>query len=524
MPYANGELHLGHITSTYLPADIFVRYCRLAGKQVVFICGSDDYGTPILIAAEKAGKSPEEYVKEWHEKHAKDFADVGISFDFYYHTHSPEQRQFVQEFFLKLKEKGYIFQQEVEQHYCEKDKKFLPDRYVKGTCPFCGAKEQYGDGCEKCGRTYSPTDLKDPTCAICGSKPVLKKSLHYFFNLSQFSEKLKEWLEFNSNLQPEVKNYVLQWIKDGLKDWDITRDIPWGVPVPGEEGKVFYGWFDNHLGYITFTLKYFQGKGLDGKQFWNSARIYHFIGKDIVYHHYLFLPAMRLAEGSFKLPDFIPTRGHLLLEGEKFSKSRKRYVSLRDFLQQYPADYLRYYLASITPYSQADVNFSWKEFESKINGELIDNIGNFIHRALTFVWNNFDGFVPEPAEYSSEDKKMERRIKSIAAEVGKLIEANELGKALRTIADFSAFCNQYFQKKEPWKTNDATCLYLAVNAVRTLAILLEPFIPFSTAKIWQYLNLEPARSWSSAGELKVAAGHKIRKPEVLFKKVELAKG
>lgn len=473
------------------------------------------------MSAEKAGISPEDYVKGWHKKHTKDFKDIGISFDFYYYTHSPEQRQFAQQFFLRLKEKGYIFQQEVKQYYCEKDRKFLPDRYVKGTCPFCGAEQQYGDGCEKCGRTYAPTDLKDPVCAICGNIPVIKKSLHYFFKLSQFSDSLKRWLESNENLQSEVKNYVLQWIKEGLKDWDITRDIPWGVPVPSEEGKVFYGWFDNHLGYITFTLKHLQEKGIDGKQFWNSARIYHFIGKDIVYHHYLFLPAMRLAEGSFKLPDFIPTRGHLLLEGEKFSKSRKHYVSLRDFLEKFPPDYLRYYLATITTYSQADVNFNWKEFEAKINNELIDNIGNFIHRALNFVWNNFEGFVPKPNGHEESDKEMERKIKAVPPEVGKLIEENELSKALKAVADFSAFCNQYFQKKEPWKTNDTTSLYLAVNAVKTLAVLLEPFIPFSVAKIYEQLNIKPSKEWSSASKLEINPGHKIKKPEVLFKKIKI---
>jgi methionyl-tRNA synthetase len=524
LPYSNGELHLGHIASTYLPADIFARFCRLNGREVIFISGGDDYGTPILVKAEAEGKNPETYVEEWHEKHEKDFKDLNISFDFYYQTHSPENIQLTQHFFQVLNKKGFIFKKEIEQFYCEKDKKFLPDRYIKGTCPFCNAKDQYGDGCEKCGRTYSPLDLIEPKCAICGNEPVIKKSLHYFFKLSVFAEKLKKWLNENKNLQQEVKNYVLNWIEEGLRDWDITRDINWGVPIPGEQNKVFYGWFDNHLGYISFTLKYLSEKGVDGKLFWNSAKIYHFIGKDIVYHHYLFLPAMRLGEGSFKLPDFIPVRGHLLLEGRKFSKSRGIYISVRDFLEKFPADYLRYYLASITPYSQVDANFEWNAFEAKINNELVANIGNFIYRVLSFIWKEFDGKVPEKSKFDGKDEEFEKRIEKVAKEISEEMEKLEFDKALKKILEFSAFCNQYFQRKEPWKTKDANCLYLGINAVRSLAILLEPFIPSTSEKLWKQLNLEGSvhkQNWYSASELKINAKHKINEPEILFKKIEV---
>jgi methionyl-tRNA synthetase len=402
----------------------------------------------------------------------------------------------------------------------------LPDRYVKGTCPHCGALDQYSDGCEKCGRILQPGEIRDPYCAVCSSKPVQKRSEHYFFDLPRFSEALQKWLVENRNLQPEVKNYVLNWIKEGLREWDITRDIPWGVPIPLEEakGKVLYGWFDNHLGYISTALKYFADKGIDGKKAWNSSKIYHFIGKDIVYHHYLFLPAMRLGVGEYKLPDYIPTRGHLLLEKQKFSKSRGWYVSLREFLDNFPADYLRYYLAAITPYSQVDVNFDWEDFRSRINNELIANIGNFIYRALTFTWTNYKGEVPKPSRYDGLDSEFENKIKTVAEEVGAEIEKIELNKGLRKILEFSTFCNQYFQRKQPWtnKEQARTCLYLCINAVRSLAILLAPYIPFSAQSLWQQLNLEGSvhkQSWSSASELKIQSGHHINKPEILFRKV-----
>lgn len=524
LPYSNGEIHLGHIASTYLPADIFTRFLRLSGKNVIFVCGGDDYGTPVLLKAEQEKKTAEEYVEFWHQQHKSDFKDLGISFDIYHQTHSKENIELVQHFFKTINEKGYIYKKEIEQFFCEKDGKFLPDRYVKGNCPFCKAEDQYGDSCEKCGRTYDSTEVLNPKCSICGNKPKIRKSLHYFFKLSTFSQQLEKWLEENKNLQKEVKNYVLEWIRSGLRDWDITRDINWGVQIPLEEakGKTLYGWFDNHIGYISFALKFLKGKKLNGKKFWNESKIYHFIGKDIVYHHYLFLPAMRIAEGSFKLPDFIPTRGHLLLEGKKLSKSRGWYISLRDFLNKFPADYLRYYLASITPFSQSDINFDWKEFQAKINNELVANIGNFIHRTLTFIWSDYKGKVPKPKKYDELDKTLQKSIEVIAAMVGNEIERNELSRGLRKIVNFSTFCNQYFQKKEPWKTKDTNCLYLSVNAVRSLAILLEPYIPFSSEKLWKLLNLKGnvhKQNWYSASKLAIQSNHRINKPEILFKKI-----
>jgi len=525
--YANGEVHLGHITSTYLPADILVRYFRLRGDNVVYVHATDDFGTPILIAAEQAGETPEEYVAYWNKIDQKDFSDLGISFDTFYKTSSKENIELAQHFFRKLNEKGYISKKMVSQPYCNNCKKFLPDRYVKGTCPYCDASDQYSDSCEECGRTFQLGEILNPYCAICGSKPATKQSEHYFFKLTLLSDALKKWLIENKNLQSEVKNYVLNWIKEGLRDWDITRDITWGVPIPLKEakGKVLYVWFDNHLCYISTALKYFANRGINGKETWNSSKIYHFIGKDIVYHHYLFLPAMRLGEGEYKLPDYIPTRGHLILEGRSFSKSRKWYVSLREFLNQFPADYLRYHLTTITPDSQVDVNFDWQDFKDKINNELIANIGNFIHRTLTFTWTNYDGKVPKPTQHDNLDLEFEDKIKTVASEVGTEMEKIELSRGLRKTIEFSTFCNQYFQRKQPWvsKERAKTCLYLCINAVRSLAILLAPYTPFSTEKLWQQLNLDSSvheQSWSSASELKIQSGHKIKKPEILFRKID----
>ncbi len=526
MIYANGEVHLGNITSTYLPADILVRYFRLRGDNVIYVHATDDFGTPILIEAERQGKTPEEYVAYWNKIDQKDFSDLGISFDIFYKTSSKENIELAQHFFKKLNEKGYIYEKTVLHPYCNNCKKFLPDRYVKGTCPYCGASDQYSDSCDECGRAFQLGEILDPYCAICGSKPATKQSVHYFFKLTLFSDALKKWLIENKNLQSEVKNYVLNWIKEGLRDWDITRDITWGVPIPLKEaeGKVLYVWFDNHLCYIATALKYFANKDINGKEAWNSSKIYHFIGKDIVYHHYLFLPAMRLGEGNYKLPDYIPTRGHLLVEGRSFSKSRGWYISLREFLNQFPPDYLRYYLATITPYKQVDVNFDWEDFKSRINNELIANIGNFIHRTLTFTWTNYDGKVPEPVQHDDLDREFENKLKTVASEVGAEIEKIELSKGLRKITKFSTFCNQYFQRKQPWTSKEKakTCLYLCINAVRSLAILLAPYTPSSAEKLWQQLNLEGSvheQSWSSALELAISHGHKINKPKILFRKV-----
>ena len=329
------------------------------------------------------------------------------------------------------------------------------------------------------------------------------------------------------HLQKDVKKYVENWIKEGLVDWDITRDISWGVPVPieGLKNKVFYGWFDNHLAYISSTLKFLNDKNIDGKTFWNEADIYHFIGKDIVYHHYLFLPAMRLGiDKEFKLPDYIPTRGHLTLQGKKISKSRNWYIGLKDFLEVFPADYLRFYLISINPYSQDDLNFDWEQFSTKINSELIGNLGNLVNRVLGFTTKSFDGIVPEPEEFDEKDKESEKKIKSLAEDVSKLMQENYLDRALKKLMEFSAHFNQYFQHKEPWKKGPGTntCIYLSVSAVRSLAICLQSFLPKSSQKIWDQLGLNGniEIDWAAMSELSLKSGHKIGTVTPIFSKIE----
>jgi methionyl-tRNA synthetase len=526
LPYANGEIHLGHIASTYLPADIFTRFLRLNRLKVYHICATDDFGTPILIRSEKEKKSPQDYVEYWNKHDKEDFESLGISFDFFYKTSSKENVVFVQYVFKQLLENGHIYDQNVIQFYCTYDNKFLPDRYVIGRCPYCNAENQYSDLCEKCGRV--PDQILEPKCAICGRPPVKKESKHYFFRLSNFEEKLKDWLLSNQHLQPDVKNYVINWINEGLQDWDITRDLSWGIPIPLSEakGKVFYGWFDNHLCYISSLVKFVKDRDGNGKKFWNESQVYHFIGKDIIYHHYLFLPAIRLGINSeYKLPDYIPTRGHLMLQNQKISKSRSWYIGLRDFTLAFNPDFLRFYIASVVTYSQDDLNFDFDAFYERINNELIASIGNFINRALSFTHKSFQGIVPKPSDI---DYAVEKELATTVDETGRMLSSNEIDKSLKRILKYSNYMNHYFQTNSPWANKDTsnTTVYVSLNAVRSLAVLFEPFIPFSSEKVWAQLNLEGGGSvhtqnWESAKDIKaIPPGHKLGKVEPIFRKIE----
>jgi methionyl-tRNA synthetase len=416
----------------------------------------------------------------------------------------------------------------------------------------CGAENQYSDLCEKCGSI--PNEILEPKCAICERTPIKKNSKHYFFRLSFFSNKLRKWLHNNNNLNGDVKKYVLNWIDKGLEDWDITRDLSWGIPIPipGSEGKVFYGWFDNHLCYISSFIYYIgrqKNIGLDeARRAWNESTIYHFIGKDIVYHHYLFLPAIRMGiDCEYKLPDYMPTRGHLLLYNKKISKSRNWYIGLRDFLTRNNPDYLRFYLALVSPNSQGDVNFDWDDFADRINNDLIDNIGNFVNRSLSFICRTYNGKVPAPGKYESIDDDAVMEINKISRQVGDFLQKNETDRGLKRILEFSKYFNQYFQRKQPWKNqgkhessdtinalnpskiltdSNATTLFIAANAVSSLAILLEPFIPFSSEKIWSQLRMGISsdlhrQPWDYSSKLNIEPGHIITEVKPIFRKVEI---
>ena len=523
LPYANGSIHIGHLTSTYLPADIFVRYHRLKKNNVVYVCATDEHGTPIEISAKKANLKPEEFVKRYRKEHAKDFKDIGISFDIFHHTHSEENKKLAEHFFKKAQEKGSIYTKKVDLMYCPKCTRYLPDRYLKGTCPKCAAEDQYGDSCEKCGATYQTGELVDAYCAVCHAGPEKRTQEHYFFKLTQYEKQLKKWLTTNRHIQKDVKNYVLNWIKEGLKDWDITRTGPYfGFLIPGEKNKYFYVWLDAPIGYVSSTVKWAKMNKENWEDFWHDKNtdIYHFIGKDIIYFHFLFWPALLMA-ADFNLPTNIPTRGYLTVNRDKMSKSRGTFILLREYLNRFPGDYLRYFLTSVTSNNTTDTDFSYNEFQVKVNNDLSDTFGNFVHRTLTFTVNNFDSEIPTPGKMSKDDKLFDSKVDNLAKEVGALIEEVELKKALETIMEFARECNRYFNINQPWKTvkdNKAkagTTLYLSVKAVCMLSMVLEPFIPSISKEIQSTLGIKNT-AW---GKISMKPGMKIKSPKPLVVKI-----
>ncbi len=526
LPYANGPNHLGHMRSTYIPADTYARYNRLKGNEVLFTCASDEHGTPIAVKAEHEGKTPMEIATRYHKMLKKDVEDCNISFDSFTRTTDKKHYEMAQKLFLKLYEKDYIYEKEIQQLYCEKCARFLPDRYVEGICPVCGADGARGDHCEMCGRHLEPTQLKEPHCLICDSTPKIRTSKHYFFKLTEFENQIKEWINNNKELDSNVRNYALNWLKDGLKDWILTRDMDWGIPVPlnGVEGKIIYVWGEAFIGYLSAAAQWSDKTNQPWIDYWNDKAV-HFIGKDIIYHHSIFWPALLMAY-SCNLPSNIVAGEFLSLEGQKMSTSRNWVIWVQDFLKYYDSDLLRYYLTINAPLNK-DTDFSWDEFQRRVNDELADVLGNFLHRTFSFTKRFYNSKIPEKFELTKEDEDFENLIISAPEKIGNLIEAYKFRDGLREIIKLAKAGNKYFNDQEPWKTEKenpkkaSTCLYLCNQLAKTIGILLQAYLPIKSKKILKILNIadEKSSNWDIAAEF-LETGHKINKPKPLFKKID----
>jgi len=525
--------HLGNIVGSILSADVVARYYRLKGDRVVFVSGSDEHGTPIEVEAVRLGISPKKLTDQYHEKVVDLLKKWDISFDNYTRTENPVHKEFVQNHLLKIQKNGYIFTQETELLYCPKCKRYLPDRFVEGKCPHCNYEGARGDQCEECGRLLEPTKLVEPRCTICQSSPDTKKTTHWYFDLPSLAQQLYEYIENNEQLPDNARNFSLNLLKEGLKPRAVTRDNKWGIPAPfpGSEDKTIYVWVEAVLGYVSATIEYFQKRGEKErwKEYWfdKDAKTLYFIGKDNIPFHTIILPALLLAakEGN-NLPWNVNSTEFLQFEGEKFSKSRRIGVWIDEALQLFPADYWRYVLLSIRPETK-DTNFTWKSFVERVNSDLNDTLGNFVHRTLSFINQHFDSSVPKPSKLDEYDKRVLRLAMKRTEKIAQNLEEFKLQASLRAAMGLSRLGNKYLNKKEPWntiKTNtqaSANALYVAMQIVKALAITLEPFTPATAEKFWSLLNLSGSvhkQRWSEA-TTPIEPGHKMSKAEPLFHKV-----
>lgn len=538
LPYANGPIHLGHLSGAYLPADIYVRYHRLKGSDIVYICGSDEHGVPITITADKEGVSPKVVIDRFHNMNKDAFEKFGMDFDIYSRTSLDLHHKTAQEFFLSFHRQGLLNEKKTKQFYDEKAKKFLPDRYVEGVCPKCGFEEARSDECENCGAIYDPTELINPVSKITGERPVVKETSHWYFPLGKFQERLEKYInEYAEKYgwKENVLQYCRGWFKDGLKDRAVTRDLDWGVKVPleGAEGKVLYVWFEAVLGYISATKKLSELKGEPElwKKYWQdlNTKYVAFIGKDNIVFHTIIFPAMLMAwndvsDEKFVLPQNVPANEFLNFEGKKFSKSRGWGIDVVDFLNRFPADPLRYTLASNLPETK-DTDFYLKEFQAKNNNELADIFGNFVNRTFIFAHKHFDGEVPAKGELSEMDKEMLNTIKNAPSKVSDLLEAYKIRDAVAEMMNLARAGNKYFNDSEPWKsvkTDKAKCattINICLNTIFTLAEIFKPVLPFTSEKLFKMLNATEV-DWFKSGEENLNAGHKINKAEILFTKIE----
>jgi methionyl-tRNA synthetase len=538
LPYANGPLHLGHVAGVYLPADIFVRFLRMNGHDVAFICGSDEHGAAITLRAKKEGISPQEIVDKYNTIISKSFEDFQISFDIFHRTSAPIHHETSQEFFLKLYENGKFTEETSEQYYDEEFHQFLADRYISGTCPKCQNPSAYGDQCEKCGTDLSPTELIDPKSTLSGKTPVLRSTSHWYLPMDRHENWLREWIKYGTldgtqqhdpkTWRNQVIGQCMSWIDGGLHARAMTRDLDWGVkvPLPNAESKVLYVWLDAPIGYISATKQWALDNGKNWKDYWTGDRkLVHFIGKDNIVFHAVIFPIILKDHGDLILPDNVPAYEFLNLEGDKFSTSRNWAVWLHEYLERHPGkeDELKYVLTSIAPETK-DSEFTWKEYQTRINSELADILGNFVNRALVLTNKYYEGVVPEKGAYREEDLQVLEEMKAIPLRISKLVYAYKLRDAQAEAMNLARLGNKYLADQEPWKlikTNPErvqTVMNIALQITANLSIVLQPFLPTTTRKLSAFLNFSETQ-WNRAGVEQLEAGHLIGTPEILFQKI-----
>jgi methionyl-tRNA synthetase len=525
------------MVSSFLSADVVARYYRLKGEEVVMVSGSDEHGTPIEVEAVRLGIPPKELTDRNHAKIVELIRKWGISFDNYTRTENPLHKEFVQNHLLKAYKNGFIFAQETEMLYCEKDERFLPDRFVEGKCPYCGSEGARGDQCDACGRLLEPNLLIEPYCVICKLKPVIRKTRHWYFDLPKLAQKLEEYLNSNKQLANNARNFSINWVKEGLKARAVTRDrtvAQWGIPAPfpGAEDKTVYVWIEAVLGYVSATVEYFKNQGDSEKwrEYWfdPEAITLYFIGKDNILFHTIILPSLLLASGEdYNLPWNVVATEFLQFKGEKASKSQRRGIFIDEALELFPADYWRFFLMSSRPETK-DTNFSWELFIERINSDLNDTLGNFIHRTLSFINTQFDNEIPQPEALDEHDKQVLRTVEEKTKTLAEEIEDFRLQSAANTLISISRLGNQYLNEKEPWnlikkdKPRARSVLYITAQIAKTLAVVSVPFIPFAAEQLWKTLNLPGTpheQRWEEATK-PLPAGHKIAKAKPLFKKIE----
>jgi methionyl-tRNA synthetase len=534
LPYSNGPLHIGHLAGAYLPADIYVRHLRQLGHDVVFICGADEHGVAITIAAMQQGCTPQHVVDKYYTLNRDSFAGLGILFDNYSRTSLPVHHKTSQEFFLTLQQKKKLAVRETTQLFCPQDAMFLSDRYVRGTCPVCGNPDAKGDQCEKCGSSLDPLTLKNPLCALCGTAPIIKPTKHWYLPLGDYQPQLEAWLAEKKDWKDNVRNYCKGWFKEGLRERAITRDLDWGVPVPVPEakGKVLYVWFEAPIGYISATKEWAaqQGDADRWREYWcnPSCELVHFIGKDNIVFHAIFWPAMLMDMHGYILPTQIPANEFLNLEGRKLSTSRNFAVWLPDYLQRFPPDLLRYALAANLPETK-DTDFSWKQFQSCNNDELADILGNLVNRTLTFVQRYCDGCIPPAGSFNAADNAMLAEIETAGEELTGLINTFKIRAATARMMDLARAANRYFDASQPWATRTSdgkrckTTLHVCCQVLRSLAVFMQPFLPFSATALWKMLGLDGCATdvrWVKAYRPGNIAGIKLGELSILFRKLE----